>query len=67
MGLEKEKLVTPIEECNEGFKKWRKLGWIPYCPKQVRKHIPWLKKSWYIPYNYIKWKASGELKFNYHS
>jgi len=56
-----------MEECNEGFKKWRKLGWIPYCPKQVRKHIPWLKKSWYIPYNYIKWKASGELKFNYHS
>ena len=49
--------VSPITECYNGMQLWKKLGWIPYCPKSVRKHMPFIK--WYIPYNAMR-RLRGE-------
>lgn len=65
MGLEKEKLMTPMEECHQGFQQWKRLGWLPYCPKGVRKHIPWLAKNLFLPYNYLKYKSTKQFKLKY--
>jgi hypothetical protein len=55
---------SPIIECHKGMLLWKRLGWLPYCPKAVRKHLPFIKSMW-LPYNAIKWKSTGKLKFFY--
>jgi len=65
LGLEKETLMTPMEECHQGFQQWKKLGWIPYCPKGVRKYIPWFENNPFYAYNYLKYKATGKFKLKY--
>ena len=56
--------MTPIVECYQGMKLWKRLGWIPYCPYQVRKHLPFIKSA-FLPYNVMKWKATGKLRLWY--
>jgi len=54
-----------MEECHQGFQQWKKLGWIPYCPKGVRKYIPWFENNPFYAYNYLKYKATGKFKLKY--
>ena len=56
--------MTPIIECYQGMKLWKRLGWIPYCPRRVRKHLPFIKTA-FLPYNVMKWKATGKLRLWY--
>lgn len=56
--------MNPILELHKGMKQWKRLGWLPYCPRLVRKHLPFIKSA-FIPYNAMKWKASGKLRLWY--
>lgn len=56
--------MSPINECNAGMKLWKRLGWLPYCPRRVRKHLPFIK-AWFIPYNLIQYKRTGKLRLWY--
>lgn len=55
---------SPIIRAHKSFKVWRYLGWIPYCPKEIRKQFPWLKSP-FIPYNLVVYKRTKKLKLWY--
>jgi len=55
---------TNIIRGYKAFKLWRYLGWIPYCPKEIRKQFPWIKSA-FIPYNLIVYKRTRKFKFWY--
>jgi hypothetical protein len=59
-------MKTPILELHEGILLWQKLGWIPYCPEKVRKHLPFIKSK-FLPYNAMRWRATGKLRLFYPS
>jgi hypothetical protein len=46
--------MTAIEELHYSIEKWKKLGWLPYCPKGVRKYIPFI--PFYLPYKLMQRK-----------
>jgi hypothetical protein len=46
--------MTKIEQLHVGIQAWKKLGWLPYCPNNVRKYISFI--PFYMPYNLMRRK-----------
>jgi hypothetical protein len=44
--------MTEKEKLHLAISKWKRLGWIPYCPREVRKYISFI--PWYMPYKLME-------------
>ena len=53
-------MATPIIEFYKALKQWKRLGWLPYCPKGVRDVLK--DTPIWMPYNLRKLVATRSYK-----